>query len=100
MACSKDILQDALGRIDTEKLGNLIKNKEKRVVGWFRFRRHSFLQQTMRDKIMHKQFASHFVRFNDASEEHFIMLLLNASTTNAFNATHKYRHLCLQYKRG
>ena len=100
MVCSKDILQDGLGRFDSEKLGNLTKKKEKRVVGWFRFRRHNFLLPTMRDKIIHKEFASHFSKFTGASEEHFIMFLLNASTTTNSKSTHKYRHVCFQYKRG
>ncbi|XP_033208754.1 BRISC complex subunit FAM175B-like [Belonocnema kinseyi] len=100
VTCPKDILQNPLGKMNTAKLEQLIKNKEKRVVGWFRFRRHNFLTQTLRDKIMHKEFASHFLGFNRATEEHFIMFLLNASTTNSNQGTHKYRHLCLQYKRG
>lgn len=71
---------------------------EKRVVGWFHFRKHNFLQPTMKDKILHKEFASHFWNLTHANEEHFIMLLLNASITTNLG-THKFRHVCLQYCR-
>lgn len=93
------MIQDGTGRVNSEKLGAFLKNKEKRVVGWFRFRRHNFLQPTLKDKIMHKELASYFLKFTSSLEEHFIMFLLNASTTKHLG-THKYRHVCVQYFRG
>ncbi|XP_011700851.1 PREDICTED: BRCA1-A complex subunit Abraxas-like, partial [Wasmannia auropunctata] len=95
-----DLLHDSTGRINKEKLKDFVRDKSKQVIGWFRFRRNtSSLIPTMRDKVLHKQFASHFSGGNASMEEFFLTCLLNASTSET-RGTHKFRHVFLRHKRG
>ncbi|XP_036151380.1 BRISC complex subunit FAM175B isoform X2 [Monomorium pharaonis] len=94
-----DLLHDSTGRINKEKLKDFVRDKSKQVIGWFRFRRNSSLIPTMRDKILHKQFASHFSGGNSCREDFFLACLLNASTSET-RGTHKFRHVFLRHKRG
>ncbi|KYN12095.1 PREDICTED: BRISC complex subunit FAM175B-like [Trachymyrmex cornetzi] len=95
-----DLLYDSSGRINKEKLKDFVRDKSKQVIGWFRFRRNtSSLTPTMRDKILHKQFASHFSSVNSCREDFFLTCLLNASISET-RGTHKFRHVFLRHKRG
>ncbi|XP_018394797.1 PREDICTED: BRISC complex subunit FAM175B-like [Cyphomyrmex costatus] len=95
-----DLLYDSSGRINKEKLKDFMDDKSKQVIGWFRFRRNtSNLTPTMRDKILHKQFASHFSSGNNYREDFFLTCLLNASISET-RGTHKFRHVFLRHKRG
>ncbi|XP_018044382.1 PREDICTED: BRISC complex subunit FAM175B-like [Atta colombica] len=95
-----DLLYDSSGRINKEKLKDFVRDKSKQVIGWFHFRRNtSSLIPTMRDKILHKQFASHFSSINSCREDFFLTCLLNASISET-RGTHKFRHVFLRHKRG
>lgn len=94
-----DLLHDSTGRIDKVKLKDFIRDKSKQVIGWFRFRRNASLIPTMKDKILHKEFASYFLGNNNFKEEFFVTCLLSSSTTDT-RGTHKFRHVFLRRRRG
>ncbi|XP_043664120.1 BRISC complex subunit FAM175B-like isoform X1 [Vespula pensylvanica] len=100
VTCSMpDILHDSTGRIDKEKLRDFLSYKSKQVIGWFRFRHNSCLVPTLRDKLLHKQFASHFSSSHGYKEDFFVTCLLSSSVSNS-NGTHKFRHVLLRRRRG
>ncbi|CAL1674052.1 unnamed protein product [Lasius platythorax] len=91
-----DLLHDYTNRINTEKLKDFVRDKSKQVIGWFRFRRNTTnLTLTVNDKILHKQFASHFSGGNGCKEDFFLTCLLSASTSET-SGTHKFRHVFLR----
>nr|XP_031844807.1 BRISC complex subunit FAM175B-like [Nomia melanderi]XP_031844808.1 BRISC complex subunit FAM175B-like [Nomia melanderi] len=93
------LLHDSIGRINKEKLKDFIRDKSKQVIGWFRFRRNTNLTPTMRDKILHKEFASYFCGENGCVEEFFVTCLLSSSITSD-RGTHKFKHVFLRRRRG
>ncbi|XP_076631474.1 BRISC complex subunit FAM175B [Colletes latitarsis] len=94
-----DLLHDSIGRINKEKLKDFMRDKSKQVIGWFRFRRNTDLVPTMRDKILHKEFASHFSGCNDSKKRFFVTCLLSSSTSTT-RGTHKFKHVFLRRRRG
>lgn len=94
-----ELLHDSVGRINKEKLKDFMRDKSKQVIGWFRFRRNTGLLPTMRDKLLHREFASYFTGGNGSKEEFFVTCLLNASTSNG-RGTHKFKHVFLRRRRG
>ncbi|XP_076241344.1 BRISC complex subunit FAM175B [Calliopsis andreniformis] len=94
-----EILHDSVGRINKEKLKDFIRDKGKQVIGWFRFRRNTGLVPTMRDKMLHKEFASYFSGSNGSKEEFFVTCLLSSSTSSG-KGTHKFKHVFLRRRRG
>lgn len=95
-----DVLHDSTGRINKERLKDFVHDKSKHVIGWFRFRRNtSSLVPTLKDKLLHKQFISHFSGSNGCREDFFLICLLNTSTSET-RGTHKFRHVFLRRKRG
>ncbi|XP_014486624.1 PREDICTED: BRCA1-A complex subunit Abraxas-like isoform X2 [Dinoponera quadriceps] len=95
-----DILHNSTGRINKERLKDFVSDKSKHVIGWFRFRRSSSdLVPSLKDKLLHKQFASHFSDENSCKEEFFLTCLLNTCTSDR-QGTHKFRHVFLRRKRG
>ncbi|KAI4491577.1 hypothetical protein M0804_002969 [Polistes exclamans] len=100
VTCSMpDILHDSTGRIDKEKLKDFLSHKSKQVIGWFRFRHNLCLVPTLRDKLLHKQFASYFSSSHGYKEDFFVTCLLSSSVSNA-SGTHKFRHVLLRRRRG
>ncbi|XP_034178929.2 BRISC complex subunit FAM175B isoform X2 [Osmia lignaria lignaria] len=93
-----DLLHDSIGRINKENLKDFLRDKSKQVIGWFRFRRNTGLTPTMRDRILHKEFATHFSNGNCAKERFFVTCLLN-STTSDERGTHKFKHVFLRRTR-
>ncbi|XP_032678843.1 BRISC complex subunit FAM175B-like isoform X2 [Odontomachus brunneus] len=95
-----DILHNSTGRINKERLKDFVSDKSKHVIGWFRFRRSPIdLVPSLKDKLLHKQFASHFSGGNSCKEEFFLTCLLNTSASDR-QGTHKFRHVFLRRKRG
>ncbi|EFN77100.1 BRISC complex subunit FAM175B [Harpegnathos saltator] len=95
-----DILHNSTGRINKERLKDFVSDKSKHVIGWFRFRRSSSdLIPSLKDRLLHKQFASHFSGGNSCKEEFFLTCLLNTCTSDK-QGTHKFRHVFLRRKRG
>ncbi|EZA53296.1 hypothetical protein DMN91_004736 [Ooceraea biroi] len=96
------LLIESANRISKEKLKDFICDKSKQVVGWFRFRRNtSSLIPTLKDRLLHKEFASLFSELSEDSckKDFFLTCLLNASTSET-RGTHKFRHVFLRHKRG
>ncbi|XP_029034721.2 BRISC complex subunit FAM175B-like [Osmia bicornis bicornis] len=93
-----DLLHDSIGRINKENLKDFLRDKSKQVIGWFRFRRNTGLIPTMRDRILHKEFATHFSNGNCAKERFFVTCLLNSSTSDE-RGTHKFKHVFLRRTR-
>ncbi|XP_063989514.1 BRISC complex subunit FAM175B-like [Diachasmimorpha longicaudata] len=95
-----DQIYDSGGKVNEEKLKDIMRDKGKSVVGWFRFRRNASLTPTLRDKILHKQFLSIFRGAgNQINENYFVVCMLNASVSPG-EGTHKFKHVFLHYKRG
>ncbi|XP_012287533.1 BRISC complex subunit FAM175B-like [Orussus abietinus] len=94
-----DLIQDSTGKVKEDTLKDITRDKSKRVVGWFRFRQNASLVPTLRDRILHKQFALHFSNGNNSNEELFVACFLNSSVSNK-KGTHKYRHVFLRHKKG
>lgn len=95
-----DLLHKSIRIINKEKLKDFVRDKSKQVIGWFHFRRNTnSLTPTLNDKMLHKQFASHFSVVNGYKEEFFLTCLLNASTSET-RGTHKFRHVFLRRFRG
>ncbi|XP_076650520.1 BRISC complex subunit FAM175B [Halictus rubicundus] len=94
-----ELLHDSIGRVNKEKLKDFMRDKSKQVIGWFRFRRNTNLVLTMRDKMLHREFASHFSGGNGCAEEFFVTCLLSSSITSD-KGTHKFRHVFLRRTRG
>ncbi|XP_053975906.1 BRISC complex subunit FAM175B-like [Hylaeus volcanicus] len=94
-----DLLHDSIGRIDKEKLKDFMRENSKQVIGWFRFRQNTDLVPTLRDNILHKEFASYFSGGNGINKEFFVMCMLSSSTTNA-RGTHKFKHVFLRHRKG
>ncbi|XP_029671187.1 BRISC complex subunit FAM175B-like [Formica exsecta] len=95
-----DLMHDSI-HINKEKLKDFVHDKSKQVIGCFRFRRNTTnLTLTCTDKLLHKQFASHFSGGNGCKEDFFLTCLLSASTSET-SGTHKFRHVFLRRnKRG
>lgn len=94
-----DLVHDSTScRINKDKIKNFVRDKSKQIIGWFHFRRNtSSLIPTLKDKLFHKQLASHFSDENDCNEDFFLTCLLNASTSET-GGTHKFRHVFLRHK--
>ncbi|KOX80689.1 hypothetical protein WN51_01977 [Melipona quadrifasciata] len=91
-------LHNSIGKINKEKLKDFLRDTSKQVVGWFRFRRNVGLVPTFRDKLLHKQFASHFCNENGSKEEFFVTCLLSSSTSSE-KGTYKFKHVFLRQNR-
>ncbi|XP_017878129.1 BRISC complex subunit FAM175B-like [Ceratina calcarata] len=94
-----DSLYNSIGRINKEKLKDLLRDKNKQVIGWFRFRQDVSLVPTFRDKVLHKEFASYFCNDNGSKEQFFVTCLLSSSVSNR-RGMHKFKHVFLRHRKG
>lgn len=84
---------DSCCKINHEKLKNVVKDKSK-IIGWYIFRKNSSLTPTIRDKLMHKQFANIF-----SKNDYFITCMMTVASTKT-QGTHKFRHVFFNYTFG
>lgn len=94
-----ELLHNSVGRLNKEKLKAFIRDQSKQVIGWFRFRRDTGLVPTIRDKMLHKEFVSHFSDGNGSKPEFFVTCLLSSSMSSE-RGTHKFKHVFLRQRRG
>ncbi|KDR11421.1 BRCA1-A complex subunit Abraxas [Zootermopsis nevadensis] len=87
-------LCNGIGIVSRDKLKEFLKEKEKVLVGWYRFRRNSVLTPHLRDKLLHKQLCS---SLSHLSSEHFTLCLLNTSVS-AQGSTHIFNHKFIRYR--
>nr|XP_012146978.1 PREDICTED: BRISC complex subunit Abro1-like isoform X1 [Megachile rotundata]XP_012146979.1 PREDICTED: BRISC complex subunit Abro1-like isoform X1 [Megachile rotundata]XP_012146980.1 PREDICTED: BRISC complex subunit Abro1-like isoform X1 [Megachile rotundata]XP_012146981.1 PREDICTED: BRISC complex subunit Abro1-like isoform X1 [Megachile rotundata]XP_012146982.1 PREDICTED: BRISC complex subunit Abro1-like isoform X1 [Megachile rotundata]XP_012146983.1 PREDICTED: BRISC complex subunit Abro1-l len=90
-----DLLYDSIGRINKENVKDFLRDKSKQVIGWFRFRRNTGLVPTMRDRLLHNEFATHFSNGDCTKEKFFVTCLLSSSTSDE-GGTHKFKHVFLR----
>ncbi|XP_029645278.1 uncharacterized protein LOC115219264 [Octopus sinensis] len=84
---------DRRGKIIPESLKAILKDKQKEIVGWYRFRRNSTLQVSLLENAVHKN----LVQFLDITQpENFVFLLTTASTSYNM-ATHSYDHVLYKF---
>lgn len=89
-----DLLYDSIGRINKENVKDFLQDKSKQVIGWFRFRRNTGLVPTMRDRILHNEFATYFSDGDRTKEKFFVTCLLSSSKSDD-GGTHKFKHVFL-----
>ncbi|GAB1603997.1 uncharacterized protein LOC115219264 [Argonauta hians] len=84
---------DRRGKIVPENLKAILKDKQKEIVGWYRFRRNSTLQVSLLENAVHKS----LVQYLDIGQpENFVFLLSTASTSYNM-ATHSYDHILYKF---
>lgn len=83
-----------IGKVNHEKLKEFLKEKEKKVVGWYSFRRNSLLSPHLREKLLHKELCS---SLSHLSSEHFTLCLLNTSVSTP-GSTHVFNHKFMRHR--
>ncbi|XP_029282734.1 BRCA1-A complex subunit Abraxas 1 [Cottoperca gobio] len=72
------------GDVNTDAVNKLLAdNKQERVIGWYRQRRDSEQQMTLREKLLHEQLKA------SLSNPHMIFVLLTPSRASAAGSTHR-----------
>ncbi|XP_064631109.1 BRISC complex subunit abraxas 2-like [Lineus longissimus] len=84
------------GGIAEEKLFKVLHGREKDVVGWYKFRRNSSLQISMREKVVHQKLVNHFP---GKQATHFLFGLFGTTTT-ANSSTHNFDCTVFQLQNG
>lgn len=78
--CSKVCcFYDACGKINKEKLKNLLDAKHGEIVGWYKARRNSSLSMSFREKMIHRELLE---LFPDIVQKTFVFGLLVSSVTS------------------
>ncbi|XP_060565168.1 uncharacterized protein LOC132724345 [Ruditapes philippinarum] len=88
LRCPKDqLFYNGKGDIQVEKVKDLLRDKHKKVVGWYCFRRNSTIRPSFRERLLHYNLTRTFVQDGDK----FLFLLCSAKTSTN-RSTHTFDH--------
>ncbi|XP_071448050.1 BRISC complex subunit Abraxas 2-like isoform X2 [Hetaerina americana] len=82
------------GKVNEKKLKDIVKDKSKDIVGWFRFRRNTTLVPHLTDKVIHQQLSE--ILTTDKKDV-FTMCILSASKSSN-ESTHRFNHIFYIHK--
>lgn len=75
-----------------DKLAALLRDKQKEVVGWYRFRRNSILQASLREQVLHERLVQRLGQ----GFGHYFLLALFRGCTSSNDSTHAMEHVFLR----
>ncbi|KAG8224326.1 hypothetical protein J437_LFUL004282 [Ladona fulva] len=86
---SKFSFYNHVGKVNAKKLKEILKEKAKEVVGWFRFRRNTSLTLHLSDKAIHRQLSE--ILLPRESRYFYVMCILSSSKSSN-ESTHRFNH--------
>ncbi|XP_046385706.1 BRISC complex subunit Abraxas 2-like isoform X2 [Ischnura elegans] len=78
-----------IGKVDGNKLKEIVKDKSKDIIGWYRFRRNSSLAPHLTDGVIHQQLSE---MLSESKKELFVTCILSSSKSSN-QSTHRYNHV-------
>ncbi|KAL3193057.1 hypothetical protein MRX96_058558 [Rhipicephalus microplus] len=84
ISCDLFEFYDKKCHLIADKLSALLRDKQKEVVGWYRFRRNTSLQTSLREQVLHQR----LVRKLGQGYGNYFLLALFRSCTSSNDATH------------
>ncbi|XP_037282818.1 BRISC complex subunit Abraxas 2 isoform X1 [Rhipicephalus microplus] len=92
ISCDLFEFYDKKCHLIADKLSALLRDKQKEVVGWYRFRRNTSLQTSLREQVLHQR----LVRKLGQGYGNYFLLALFRSCTSSNDATHSMEHVFLR----
>ncbi|XP_077544070.1 BRISC complex subunit Abraxas 2-like [Haemaphysalis longicornis] len=92
ISCDLFEFYDKRCHLIADKLTALLRDKQKEVVGWYRFRRNTGLQTSLREQVLHQR----LVRRLGQGYGNFFLLALFRGCTSSNDATHSMEHVFLR----
>lgn len=92
ISCDLFEFYDKKCHIVADKLSALLRDKQKEVVGWYRFRRNTSLHTSLREQVLHQR----LVQKLGQGYGNFFLLALFRGCTSSNDATHAMEHVFLR----
>uniref|UniRef100_A0A023FY97 Uncharacterized protein n=1 Tax=Amblyomma parvum TaxID=251391 RepID=A0A023FY97_AMBPA len=92
ISCDLFEFYDKKCHLVVDKLTALLRDKQKEVVGWYRFRRNTSLQASLREQVVHQR----LVRRLGQGYGNYFLLALFRGCTSSNDATHSMEHVFLR----
>lgn len=92
ISCDLFEFYDKKCHLIADKLSALLRDKQKEVVGWYRFRRNTSLQTSLREQVLHQR----LVRKLGQGYGNYFLLALFRGCTSSNDATHSMEHVFLR----
>lgn len=92
ISCDLFEFYDKKCHLVADKLAALLRDKQKEVVGWYRFRRNTSLQASLREQVLHQRLVR---RLGQGFENYFLLALFRGCTSSN-EATHSMEHVFLR----